>query len=104
MWGTIISEGNNFVKRNNHLFVYSEAGGNIKRNTVFTTTEESNLEKSNTQDNQGGGLSKRKYRKKRTLRKKNKKSRRTLYKKNKKSRRTLRKKNKKPRRTLRKRK
>ncbi len=95
MYGSTKTMGWNLVKKNNHLFVYSHDEG-LESKTVFFTINKP-------QQDQGGGLSKRKYRKKRTLRKKNKKSHRTLRKKNKKSRRTLRKKNKKSRRTLRKR-
>jgi len=106
MYGSEKTMGSNYVKKNNHLFVYSvvededeDEKKGLTSKTVFTINKKP-------QQNQGGGLSKRKYRKKRTLRKKNKKSHRTLRKKNKKYRkkRTLRKKNKKPRRTLRKRK
>ena len=126
MWGSMKTQGWNEVSRNNHLFVYSnpdtpnslltknivklgapvapvspdapDAPVNTRHSKKRSYSERMSLWP------RWGGLSKRKYRKKRTLRKKNKKPRRTLRKKNKKSRRTLRKKNKKPRRTLRKRK
>ena len=129
MWGSMKTQGWNEVSRNNHLFVYSNPdtpNSLLTKNIVklgapvapvSPDAPDAPVSPVNTRDSKKlsyaermslwprwGGLSKRKYRKKRTLRKKNKKPRRTLRKKNKKSRRTLRKKNKKPRRTLRKRK